>query len=322
MLQRVLALFVLLAPISGPCFAQALETGAFSLPTLDATARGAALGGSPAVAIGPDAGSFLYNPALLSEADDGQVGFGYLNHLSSLRVGSLTYARSGGRIGMIAAGVRFLGWGGVPRTDEIGATNGEFRAGELGLSVTGSRADGDKLRYGATIHVLRSAIDGQSTSAVAADAGVVMHWADKQFAVSASVHRLGVVFGSIGSVDDSLPADLRLGLSKRLRHLPVLLSVTAYGLADFDNDRQVSGAVDRAFRHLLVGAEFQFSDAFQIRFGYDHRRHSALKTKTRLDVAGLSLGTGIRIRRISVDYAWTSWSSLGGLHRFSIATSL
>ena len=44
--------------------------------------------------------------------------------------------------------------------------------------------------------------------------------------------------------------------------------------------------------------------------------------ESRLDLAGYSIGTGIRLSRITVDYAFNSWSSLGGLHRFSVLTSL
>lgn len=302
--------------------AQAVEAGAFSLPLLDATARGAALGGSPVAAPGRDPGNFLYNPALLSERDADHVALGYLDHLSSLRIGTLTYARAVAPIGMIAGSVRFMGWGSVPRTDETGATDGEFRSNELDFSVTASRPYGGRIRYGATLHLLRSAIDGRAATAVAADLGAVMHFEERLLTLSAGLHQLGFVMGSIGSIDDELHPDVRLGLAKRLRYLPVLLTVTAYGFTRSGPTDDDPGFVDRAFRHLLLGAEFQFSEAFQVRFGYDQRRHAALRTSTRLDVAGFSLGAGLHIRRVGIDYAWSSWSSLGGLHRFTVSTRL
>lgn len=322
MIRRIPFLLLLAALVPARAWAQAVEAGAFSLPVLDATARGAALGGSPVAATGRDAGNFLYNPALLSDADADHVALGYLNHLSSLRVGTLTYARPVAAVGMLAGALRFLGWGAVPRTDETGAANGEFRANELDLSVTASRPHGERLRYGATLHLLRSAIDGQAATALAADLGAAMHFEERLLTLSASVHQVGVVMGSIGSVKDELHADIRLGVAKRLRYLPVLFSLTAYGLTRPGETDDDPGLLDKAFRHLLIGAEFQFSDAFQVRLGFDQRRHAALRTGSRLDMAGFSLGTGLRIRRVGIDYAWSSWSSLGGLHRFTVSTRL
>jgi hypothetical protein len=322
MTLRLLPVLLAAALLPARVAAQAVEAGAFSLPDLDATARGAALGGSPSAALGPDAGSFLYNPALLTDAGSDRVALGYLDHLSSLRIGTLTYARAVSPVGMMAGAVRFLGWGAVPRTDESGAEDGEFRANELGLSVTASRPYTDRIRYGATLHFLRSSVDGHAATAFAADAGATMHFEERLLTLSASVHRLGVVLGSIGAEADELRPDVRLGVAKRLRYLPVLFTVTAYGLTAWDTDEDDIAFLDRAFRHLLLGTEFQFSDAFQVRFGYDQRRHAALKTGSRLDVAGFSLGAGLHVRRVGIDYAWSSWSSLGGLHRFTVTTRI
>ena len=74
--------------------------------------------------------------------------------------------------------------------------------------------------------------------------------------------------------------------------------------------------------HLILGAEFQFSPAFNVRFGYNHRRHEALKTGSRLDLAGFATGFGLRIRRFGFDYAFNTWSSIGALHQFTLRTML
>jgi hypothetical protein len=83
-----------------------------------------------------------------------------------------------------------------------------------------------------------------------------------------------------------------------------------------------TSAVGNVLYHVVFGGEFQFSDSFQIRFGYNHRRHDELRLKSRLDLAGFSMGLGLRLSRVALDYAFNSWSSLGGLHRFSVRTAL
>jgi hypothetical protein len=71
----------------------------------------------------------------------------------------------------------------------------------------------------------------------------------------------------------------------------------------------------------MVGGEFYFSEAFNVRVGYNHRRHEELKMKSRLDLAGVGMGFGLVIRGVGFDYAYNSWSSVGGLHQFTLRVS-
>ncbi len=75
------------------------------------------------------------------------------------------------------------------------------------------------------------------------------------------------------------------------------------------------------FQHVILGGEFQFSRAFNVRFGYNHRRHEGLKTGSRLDLAGVGLGFGLKITRFRLDYAFNSWS-FGGLHQLTVRTAI
>ena len=182
-------------------------------------------------------------------------------------------------------------------------------------------SDGDRLRYGASVHYVHSRIEQYGASAVAADFGVLYYAEGPQIALSASVSNLGRVLDAYDAAKDDLPLDVRLGASKRLRHLPLLVTVAAYDLheAGADSDAKAVGA---ALEHLVVGGEFQFSDAFQVRAGYNHRRHEALKTRDRLDVAGVSAGFGLRVSRVRFDYAYNAWSAVGGLHQVTLRARL
>lgn len=124
----------------------------------------------------------------------------------------------------------------------------------------------------------------------------------------------------LGTSKDGLPLDLRLGVSKRLQYVPLLISVTGYNLNQVGDDVGGSGPVGDVMRHVAVGAEFHFSEAFKVRSGYNHRRHEDLKMKSRLDMAGLGLGFGIKVSNVQFDYAFSSWSTMGGLHQFTLRT--
>lgn len=321
MTARLSFLFVLLLA-STPSAAQPIDATAFSVVTLEPAARGAALAGASSALLSRDVISFLENPAHLKPGMHNQVGLSLLNHASSLKTGAVAYGIHREGLGTFGASIRFLGWGDLTRADASGEELGSFSAGEFVMSVAGARPLSARTSYGASVNWLRSGIDGQAASALAIDAGIFRYDADQRLGLSASIHNAGVVMSSIGDSSDKLPLDLRLGISKRLKYLPLLVSVTAWDLTDFSDDSGTATVLGNIFYHLRLGGEFQFSESFQVRFGYDHRRHDALKIKSRLDLAGVSFGTGIRAKGVSFDYGFNSWSSLGGLHRFTISTGL
>ncbi|NNE70769.1 MAG: type IX secretion system protein PorQ [Rhodothermales bacterium] len=317
-----LGFLLVLMAFAAPVAAQPIDATVFSVVTLDPAARGSALGGATSALPSRDVISMLENPAHLAPGMHNQVGVSLLNHASSLKTGAVAFGRSYDSLGTFGVSMRFLGWGDLTRANAAGEELGTFSAGEFVMTVAGSRPLSEKARYGASLNWLRSGIDGQAASALALDAGVFRYDADQRLGLSASVHNLGVVLSSIGESSDQLPLDLRLGISKRLKYLPLLVSVTAWDLTDFGDDSGTATVLDNIFYHLRLGGEFQFSDNFQVRFGYDHRRHAALKIKSRLDLAGVSFGTGIRAKGVSFDYGFNSWSSLGGLHRITVSTGL
>lgn len=313
-------LFFLFAPTL-PCRAQ-IETAGFPVTQLDESARIAALGGRSPALKSEDVGSFYSNPALLSADMDRTLSFSYLNHIGSVNAGWISSAYSLDSLTTLAAGFRYLSFGTIDRADEFGRKDGTFDASDLSLSVGASRAGFRDFRYGANIHLMLSSIDGMHASALSADAGVFYEWPDARATLGASIHHAGLVLSSFGERGDTIPFDLRLGFTKRLAHMPLLISLTAYRLHKLEGGPEESAALSSILYHLILGGEFEFSPSFQIRFGYNHRRHDELKMKSRLDFAGFSTGFGLRLSRVAIDYAFNSWSSLGGLHRFTVRTSL
>ena len=78
----------------------------------------------------------------------------------------------------------------------------------------------------------------------------------------------------------------------------------------------------RALDHVLVGGELALGRVVALRAGYSPRRGRALRGDGRLDLAGLSAGFGLTIRRFALDYAYTGWSEVGGVHQFGVRTRL
>lgn len=317
----VVFVFVCWLPAATVSSAQ-IESVAFPVVQLDESARVAALGGRSPALTTDDVGALFSNPALLSTLARKTISVSYLNHIGSITAGWISYAVGVDSLTTAGVGIRYLTFGSIEKADEEGVRNGTFSASDMSITVGASRSTIPSLTYGVNVNFLLSSIDGFHSSALTADAGVFYEMAASGTTLGATIHHAGFVLSSFGRRDDRVPFDIRIGLTKRLTHMPLLLSVTAYRLHSFDGGPDDATALSSALYHLILGAEFVFSDSFQIRFGYNHRRHDELRMKSRLDLAGISFGTGIRLSRIAVDYAFSSWSSLGGLHRFSVRTGL
>ncbi|MFQ5570563.1 MAG: type IX secretion system protein PorQ [Rhodothermales bacterium] len=304
-----------------PVQAQPGDLTGFGFLRLEPSARAAALGGSFSAVFGDDVNALFYNPALLNEATHGALSLSYLNHLSDINAGFVAYSRHYEGLGTFAAGLRFLSWGKLQGADEQGNRTGTFSASDVALTLGGARARGERLRYGVNVHLIYSSVESFKASALATDVGVLYQIPSRTLTFSASINNLGVTLSSLGSTRDDLPVDVRVGFTKRLRHIPLLISLTGYNLHDIGDESEGGTALSNVMQHLIFGGEFQFSSSFNLRFGYNHRRHLALKTGSRLDLAGVGLGFGIKIRRFRLDYAYNSWS-FAGLHQFTVRTTI
>jgi len=286
----------------------------FDFLQLAPSARAAALGGTLLTSTSSQGSAMFYNPALPGKDADGSLAVSWLNHLSDLQSGTVTYVRDFGLLGMTMAGVRFFHWGKIARSDIYGESNGSFSSSNVALSAGMSRSWIPGLRYGANLHIAYTSIAEFDAFAAAIDAGLVYHIADQGFTVSAGATNIGVSLSSLGQTRDEVPLNIRMTVSKRLRYIPILVGLTLINLQD---SPQVA-SVDEGFRHAIFSLEFQAIPVFHLRMGYNHRKRN-LKSDKRLDLAGTSVGFGLHIRRCHLDYSFSSWS-FAGLHQFTIMT--
>lgn len=299
-----------------------IENSGFPVLQMEPSARSAAMAGSSTAVSESGAGALFLNPALITPDVDGRIEFSWLNHLSDINAGWIAYGKDMDSLGTFVAGLRYLSFGSFDERNDIGEKTGTFSAADVSLTLGGSRAWTNKVRYGAALSISHSSLASNGANALSTEAGLVYSDEASRQSIGVSLHHLGVVVSSIGERSDKLPTDLRIGYTRRLAHLPLLVSVTGYRLNKMDGGPDGTGAIGKILYHTRLAGEFQFSESFRVRFGYDHRRHDELRVNSRLDLAGFSTGVGIKISRFAFDYAFNSWSSLGGLHRITIASSL
>ncbi|HLA64728.1 MAG TPA: PorV/PorQ family protein [Rhodothermales bacterium] len=332
--MRALSALVVLAALAASApHAQSLGDvdGTFTLLRLDPSARVAALGGvADVLTANPDDTGLadpavaLYNPALLTPASHRALGVSYLDHQLDIRAGFATYARNVRGVGTVGAAVRFLSYGDFERADEAGQGDGStFGGSDTAVTLAVSRPlatgflGGSTLRGGVSLTAAFAGLDDASARLFAADLGVAAELPGPAVVVGVAVRNLPLAFDALGADEDAPAPDLRVSVAKRLRYIPLTVAVTGY-------DLQNLGATGdgNALRHLNAGGELRLGRAISARAGYNFRRHDDLSTGTRLDLAGLTAGFGLSLRRIAIDYAYHGWSGFGGLHQFAVRTRL
>ena len=321
---RALCLLGLSVLLTAAPRAQSRAETAFDLVRLDPSAQLASLAGTGA--LGADDPSALFvNPARLAPEADRGLALSYTNLVLDVNAGAAVYSRSAPWLGglQLGGGVRFLSYGDFERrSDPESDAQGTFGASEAALTLAASREVLPRVRVGLATHALFASIDDAGAQALAADVGVSYVHAGQGLVLGASVHHVGAVLSSLGDRADRLPLDVRITASKQLRYVPVTVSAAAVDLHRFEGRAVDSSFVGRALDHLALGGELRLGSSFAVRAGYNGRRGGDLRSGGRLDLAGVSVGAGVRLRRISVDYAFSNWGSFGGLHQFGVRTRL
>ncbi len=318
------SVLIVLALGMGPATAQSSgELSSFALLRMDVSARAGAFGGSYAAVADGDANAFFYNPSISGPATSRTGTVSYLNHLSDINAGSFAYNRTLRGLGTtVSGGVRFVHWGTFEGRTEAGEQTGAFRESDVALTLGTARPLGARARYGANVHLLHAQIETERATAVATNLGALYRVPAHQLTLGLSLRNVGLSVDGFGREEESLPLDLQLGLSKRLTHLPLLLSLTAYDLTQLEEGIDGGTTVDHILAHLTVGGELQLVEVLRLRGGYNHRRSRELALSDRFDLAGFGMGVGLVVDGISLDYALNSWSDLGELHQFTLQADL
>jgi hypothetical protein len=305
-------------------------------------ARLAALSSAPIAHPEGDVGFSTLNPALLATAFSGpdsaarsQVALSGAQWPGGLQQAELTVGfRTPSRL-LWAVGVRQLATASLPLTDASGQVLGSFKAQETDPRVTVAYRLNRRWAAGATLHYSMLAYGQYTATALFTDVGLVHTWAQGRWAAGLVAKNLGGTVEAFGVALPATPVDVQLGLSNRLKYMPMRWSVALTHLETPNLSYDDPNAYDRdpltgvrtynppslvnlALRHVLLGAEFTPGSRLRIQMSYDFRRQIEMRLPTRTSNAGFSLGVGLRAGRMQYQYANTSLHVAGRLHQFGL----
>ncbi|MFA6456519.1 MAG: type IX secretion system protein PorQ [Bacteroidota bacterium] len=279
----------------------------------DVSARAAAMAGSFVSMSGDPAGIF-YNPASIGTSPLPVAAFGYTSHLLDINAGFAAYTQEIQDLGVVGIGVNYVNYGTFDQTDVLANKLGTFTAGDLAASISLANPLEENLYYGVTGKYIHSSIAEASSSALAADLGLLyLIPGDDPITLGVSVSNLGAQIDAFGATTESLPLDITIGGTIKPQHLPLHLNVNFHKLNEEQNT-----FLDK-FTTFTVGGEFTLSKTLRFRFGYNNERRKELKIGTSAGMTGFSFGGGLVLKSLRLDYSYNSYGEIGNISRITVA---
>ncbi len=327
--------------------------GVYAFLDLPTSSRTAALGGSNVSLYDHDVSFVFQNPALLSEHTDKVIGLNYANYLADINYGSAVYGLNFGK-NYLAFGVQYVDYGTfLEKTeDNMNPGGGEeetyFSAQDLAIYASYARPMGSGFTLGGTFKPIFSHFETYTSFGFAIDAGV-------GYVSPGGLFSAGLVFRNIGTQlkayysdeegqhYEPLDFDVQLGLSQRLQHAPLRLTLTLHNLQRWNlsyqstnqttttvitdtgsttSSQESPGFFDMALRHAIIGVEILPTDNVYVAASYNHRRHREMSIDGVRSLSGFAFGAGVKVYKFHVGFAMMQYQKGLNTCLFTISTAL
>jgi len=319
-------------------------TGVFQFLYLTNSPRVASIGGNNITLNESDPALAYYNPALLNDSMNKHLALNYVNYFTDINYGYIGYAIKYKNIGNFSAGIHHINYGQFQGTDESGQLTSKFYAAEYALNLIYSKNIDTNFRYGINLKPVLSVFEHYKSYGIVVDAGICYNNTNRQLSVALAIKNFGEQIQSYyKSNHEPVDFDIQAGITKKLKHAPLRLSVTAQHLENWklafvnpnstDNTSDLltnepkkvskfNKYSDEFMRHIIIGAEVLLSKNFYVGLGYNYQRRKEMLIETRPYMVGTSWGFGLRISKFKISYARASYSLAGASNLFSITTNL
>lgn len=228
------------------------------------------------------------NPSLLQSAQGGLI-LSIIRYPAEIQSEIVEWRMSwGARTGAIS--IRHLGYGIFEERNEDGLRTGQFSAGETWASLSLAQSLFHSFDIGVTGGALLSRIDNVTASLAVFTMGGVLTIHRFDMRVGFSIRHVGVTLDSYTGHSEPIPTNVNLGMTKRLEHLPLELSIDGTWW-------------EREGREVIrLGGEFTLPYGLSLRLGTSSNRVDLKTDQLWQDITtGMGLGVGYQIQNMSVD---------------------
>ncbi len=339
MLKRTLFYLLLGSPVLSS--GQTGGSHVYSFLDIPASARIASMGGSFISVKDNDLSLAFQTPSLLNKTMDKSLALSGVSYIDGLKLGDAVYARDMGESGTFMAGIHYANYGKFKETNVYGEIEGTFKAADYELLIGWSRPLNRSFSLGASLKALYSDYYIYNSFGMAVDLSATFHDTINQWTVSLLARNAGLqIKNYTEGNNEPLPAEVLIGVSKRLTHTPLRFSLTyrhlekfdlryddPYNLGDVD---PVSGEssvkeisfLDNLTRHFIIGTELLLSKNFHIRLAYNFQRRKELLLENRPATTGFSFGAGLKVSKFIISYGRANYHVGAAANHISISTNL
>jgi len=345
--KQVLGMKKLLAfmLLTSGCFAVYSQVGgrhAYEFLNLVSAPRVAALGGKYISSFDDDLSLIYYNPSLLNSEMDSHLSLNYVNYYAGVKYGSIAYAHKlNNHKRNIAFGIQYINYGNFTEADPTGVITGTFTAAEYAFNVAVSQPIDSFLSVGVDARPILSIYESYKSAGLSTDIGITYHNPEKFYTVALVVRNFGTQIKSYTTYE-TLPFEIQLGFTQKLRYAPFQISITAQHLEmpdmsspdlvdenqNLSNDLQpaTQSKIDKVanmfMRHLIFGLEFVPINNFYLRLGYNFQRRQEMKLESHTSTVGFSWGFGLSLSRFQISFARATYHVAGSTTHIGVTTDL
>lgn len=327
--------------VSHLAMAQLGGSGTYSFLNLVPSARVAALGGHMNTIKDGDLDLVQFNPAILDTSMHKHMVLDFTNFYGGVNYGYAGYAHNFNKVGPMAFGVLYANYGSITTANEYGEVQGTASANEMAVHASWARGFGKYFSTGVSAKLIYSNIAFYNSFGLAADIGAMFHH-PTNWTVGLTLRNAGVQIVSYsGNGSEPLPLRLELGVSKKLKYVPLRLTMVIKDLQRFNltyRDPTNSGPEidpltgerieyspnigDAIMRHFVFSGELTLFRRVMLRMGYNYGRRQEFKVSTSPATVGFSWGVGLKINRFTINYSRATYHLAGGTNQISISANL
>lgn len=334
MVKKIACTVLLLTNLAG--FAQIGGRSVYQFLNLVTSPRQAALGGKTITIYDSDVNQAHFNPATINAEMDNKLALNYGSYFGEVTYGTAAYAYTYDRhLQTFHAGVNYVNYGSFDGYDENGQETSSFTGSEMALSFGYAyNIPFSSFYIGANAKLISSTLESYNSFGAAIDIGGLFIDERNDVNWALVIRNVGTQITPYAETREKLPLEVLVGVSQLMENVPIRWHLTLENMQQwniaFSNPNRAEGSLDggstpekvsvfnNALRHVVVGAELFPDKGFNIRLGYNFRRAEELRILEQRNFSGISVGIGLKIRKLKFNYSYSRYTLAANTSLFGL----
>lgn len=334
MIKKIACTFILLSHLT--IYAQVGGKSVYQFLNLVTSPRQAALGGKTITIFDSDVNQAHFNPATINPEMDNKLSLNYGSYYGDVTYGTAAYAYTYDRhLQTFHAGVNYVNYGKFDGYDENGQPTASFSGSDIALSFGYAyNIPYSNFYVGANAKLISSTLESYNSFGAAVDLGALFIDEPNDVNWALVIRNIGTQIIPYAETREKLPLEVLIGVSQLMENVPIRWHLTLENMQQwqvaFSNPNRAQGSLDggssaekisifnNALRHIVVGAELFPDKGFNIRIGYNFRRAEELRILEQRNFSGISVGFGLKIRKLKFNYSYSRYTLAANTSLFGL----